>query len=177
MGNKNISPFFEESFPHLGKIDQQWTNGSVKGGEICCFPPKILCVLDVNFKVDYDLSIKHDLILWSDRLMGVQSWKNLFFANFGQFLQKTLKETALYLSLTEEFSKSPTYYCSSASGLGDDCVSSCLRSKTAMSDFFVKNVQSWAKTDFFHKKNQSFAILSLRHDETHSSSRPIAEQQ
>ena len=63
VGNKNIPPFFEESFPRLGKIDQQWTNGSVKRGEICCFPPKFLCVLDAKFNVDYDFAIKHDLIL------------------------------------------------------------------------------------------------------------------
>ena len=36
----------------------------------------ILDVLDAEFNVDYDFVIKHDLILWCDWLMGVQSCNN-----------------------------------------------------------------------------------------------------
>ena len=36
-------------------------------------PTNFLCVLDAKFNVDYDFAIKHDLILWSDQLMGIHS--------------------------------------------------------------------------------------------------------
>ena len=68
-----------------------------KKGENLLFPTKFLCVLDAKFNVDYDFAIKHDLILWSDQLMGVQSWKNLFFANFGFFLPKRARKRSYTL--------------------------------------------------------------------------------
>ena len=45
------------------EINQKVGNGSAKKGQFFCFPPKLICVLDVKFNVDYDFAIKHDLIL------------------------------------------------------------------------------------------------------------------
>ena len=45
-------------------------NFSKKGG-LLLFPTNFLCVLHAKFNVDYDFSIKHDLIPSSDQLMGV----------------------------------------------------------------------------------------------------------
>ena len=44
-----------------------------KRGQKNCFPPKLLCVLDANFNVDYDSAIKPDLTQCCDKVMDVQS--------------------------------------------------------------------------------------------------------
>ena len=44
------------------------------------------------------------------------------FPTFWQILAPNAAETALFLSMTEEFSKTFTYYCSSVSKLVDDWV-------------------------------------------------------
>ena len=54
----------------------------LKKGAIFDCLPTILGVLDEEFNVDYDFATKHDLILWSEWLMGVQSCKNS--DNWGQ---------------------------------------------------------------------------------------------
>ena len=54
----------------------------LKKGAIFDCLPTILGVLDAEFNVDYDFATKHDLILWSEWLMGVQSCKNS--DNWGQ---------------------------------------------------------------------------------------------
>ena len=49
-------------------------NGSKKGANFGCLP-LLKGVLNAEFNVDSDSVIKHDLILGSDWLMGVQSFK------------------------------------------------------------------------------------------------------
>ena len=62
-------------WPTYGRSHFAWKRGAwfLKKGGIFCWPPNFLCVLDAKFNVDYDFAIKHDLIPWSDQLMGVHS--------------------------------------------------------------------------------------------------------
>ena len=62
-GQQQIPPFFTDPFVHCWSILPQRGTIPQKRGEYFCCPPKILCVLDANFNVDYDFAIKHDLIL------------------------------------------------------------------------------------------------------------------
>ena len=55
------------------KSTKKWGTVPQKGGKFFCFPPKLICVLDAKFNVDYDFAIKHDLILWSDQFVGIHS--------------------------------------------------------------------------------------------------------
>ena len=84
MGNNKFPPFLRicsstigQFCPHRGTIPQ-------KGGDIFV-AHQFLCVLDIKFNVDYDFSIKHDLISWSDQLMDIHS---LHQKKGAQFLKK-----------------------------------------------------------------------------------------
>ena len=56
---RDLGPFLRVFEPKRPK-----NGGTVleKGGTILCCPPKLICVLDAEFNVDYDSAIKHDLI-------------------------------------------------------------------------------------------------------------------
>ena len=73
MGNKKFPPFLRIRLPTVGQFYPNGGQFLKKGGDIFVAHQLFLCVLDVKFKVDYDFSIKHDLILWSDQLMGIHS--------------------------------------------------------------------------------------------------------
>ena len=231
MGNKNIPPFFEELFPRLGKIDQQWTNGSVKRGRNLSLPTKkfmcirwkiqrrlwfchqtwpnsmiwptyghsqftskrgtrflkkggkcfvshqFLCVLDAKFNVDYDFAIKHDLILWSDHLRGVQRWKNLFFGNFGQFLQKRPRKRPYISARRRNFQNPPRIIVVLRLVWGMIGFRHVSEPKPRCPIFFVKKVRFCPSLDVFLEKKLDVAIFDLRCNFTQSFPRPDAELQ
>ena len=67
---RDIGPFPQKSGM---KSTKKWGTVPQKGGKIFCFPPKLICVLDDKFNVDYDSVIKHDLNQCCDEVMDVQS--------------------------------------------------------------------------------------------------------
>ena len=62
-----------DPFVHCWSILPKRGNNSSKKGGIFLLHTNFLCVLDAKFNVDYDFTIKHDLILWSDQLMRIHS--------------------------------------------------------------------------------------------------------
>ena len=55
------------------KFPKKWGIDLKKGGTKQSCPPKLTCVLDAEFDVDYDSAIKHDLTQCYDKVMDVQS--------------------------------------------------------------------------------------------------------
>ena len=93
VGNKNILPFFAKPFPTFwlilddfrfnvhgngpisrpdGGIFKKVGNGSEKREKKQWCSPKLTCVLDAKFNLDYDSAIKRDLMTCFHNFMGVQ---------------------------------------------------------------------------------------------------------
>ena len=53
---------------------ENWVKVNPKRGSIFRCPPKYLIFLDAKFNGDVIFAIRHDLIWWSDLVLGVQSW-------------------------------------------------------------------------------------------------------
>ena len=67
---RTLGPFPRDSETKLAKMGETVTKK--EGKNILC-PPNLLPLLDEEFDVDYDTVIKHDLILFFDQVMGIQS--------------------------------------------------------------------------------------------------------
>ena len=75
------------------------------------------------------------------------------FPNFGPILPPISSETAPVLGPTEEFSKKPTYYCSSAMGLGDHEKKCSLEAQFRSPPVFAEKSAVFAQFGPFFSKN------------------------
>ena len=53
---------------------ENWVRVNPKRGVTISLPPKIPTFFDAKFNEDVIFAIRHDLIWWSDLVLGVQSW-------------------------------------------------------------------------------------------------------